>query len=121
MFARVAERGFDDLSQADSDVLVHVGPRGTAMAAVARARGVTKQAVQGQVRGLVERGYLELRPDPDDARARRLVHTERGLALMRALADVERALHAEVAADLGEGGMERLRRALDRAREVVEG
>ena len=58
MFRMVARDGFADVTVADSDILVHVRPDGASMAAIARARGVSKQAVQGQARGLVARGCL---------------------------------------------------------------
>lgn len=112
MFHRVAAEGFADIGLADSDILVHVGPDGTTMAAIARARGVSKQAVQGQVRGLARRGYLAIGPDPGDARARRVVHTARGRDLVGALAAAKRALHSEVGDALGPEGLERLRAAL---------
>ena len=98
---------------------LHAGPSGTTVAAITRAQDVSTQAVQGQVRGLVGRGHLEIGPDPVDARARRAVHTARGRGLERTLAATKRSLHAGVEHALGFGGMERLRRALGTAGDAV--
>lgn len=112
MFARVAAAGFDDLGAADSDILVHVGEDGIGMAALARARGVSKQAVQAPVRALVAKGYLTVGPDPKDARARIVRHDARGRALIAALAEAKASLQGEVEEALGAKGLHELRRSL---------
>lgn len=119
MFARAAAAGFDDITQADSDVLVHVGPDGTTMAAIARARGVSKQAMQGAVKSLVARDYLAMAPDPEDARARRVTHTKKGRELVATLDLIKAELHGAIAADLGADGLQALRDALSRAEKVA--
>ncbi|GAB5446922.1 MAG: hypothetical protein Gyms2KO_17950 [Gymnodinialimonas sp.] len=113
MFARAAAAGFEDITQADSDVLVHVGPEGTNMAAIARARGVSKQAMQGAVRSLIKRGYLQSMPDPGDARAQRLTHTQKGRDLVATLDLIKSELHAAVEAELGPTRLEALQTALE--------
>ncbi len=119
MFNRAALAGFPDITQADSDVLVHVGPDGTTMAAIARARGVSKQAMQGAVKSLVTRGYLEIAPDPDDARARRVTHTQKGRDLVATLDLIKSELHAAIEAELGPDRLQDLREALDVATRVA--
>lgn len=121
MFEDVATLGFAGLSQADSDVLVHIGRDGASMAAIARARGVSKQAMQGQVRSLVNRGYLTVEPDPHDARARIVRHSDKGLALVLALGRVKIALNTLISDALGDADMHRLRVLLQDAVRVIEG
>jgi DNA-binding MarR family transcriptional regulator len=113
MFARAADAGFEDITQADSDVLVHVGHDGTNMATIARARGVSKQAMQGAVRSLIKRGYLQAKPDPDDARAQKLTHTQKGRELVATLDLIKSDLHAAIEAELGPERLDALQAALD--------
>lgn len=51
---------------------------GTRLTDLARALGVTKQAVGQLVDELVDMGMLERLPDPDDGRAKRVCYTEAG-------------------------------------------
>ena len=112
MFERVRAAGFGDLTLADSDVLVHVGPDGISLSGLARARGVSKQAVQAPVRSLVARDYLRVDPDPEDARARIVRHTPRGIRMMEALAGIKRTLHREAEDAVGPSALVRLRAEL---------
>ncbi|MEM7490625.1 MAG: MarR family winged helix-turn-helix transcriptional regulator [Pseudomonadota bacterium] len=119
MFAALVAAGYDDVTTADGDVLVHVGPDGTRSTAIAKSRRITKQAAQEQVQRLIRRGYLETRPDPSDGRARLVVLTARGEAMMRDLVDIKRDLDARIARALGPAGMDELRTALRRARDAL--
>ncbi len=112
MFDRVAALGFDDITVADSEVLVEIGAEGRSLVQIAQARRVSKQAIQGQVRSLVDRGYLAVHPDPNDARAKRVMHTDKGMRLVTELVGVKRALHAEVLYMFGAEQLEMLRASL---------
>lgn len=112
MFEQVAQLGFEDITVADSDVLVQIGEAGASMVQIASARGVSKQAIQGQVKSLALRGYVAVKPDPDDARARRVVHTQKGRELVAAFVDVKLKLHADVEAKLGTERTKNLRNML---------
>jgi DNA-binding MarR family transcriptional regulator len=109
MFERVAAEGFSDIAQADSDVLVFVGPEGASLTDIARQRRVSKQAVHEQVHGLVDRNYLTLETDPADRRVRRVRYTAKGEALVAALRRVKRQLHKEMTLALGFEAMADLR------------
>ena len=65
--------------------------------------GVTKQAVSQVIDLLVNRGYLEREPDPDDRRRVRLSLTKRGedvvAAVLRGIEAVDRQLEAAVSAE----------------------
>ncbi len=112
MFEAVAQLGFDDVTVADSDVLVQIGRDGVSMVQIASARGVSKQSIQGQVKSLVARGYVEVKRDPKDARARCVIHTEKGRKLVAALSEVKLKLHAQVEAKLGPERAKNLRNML---------
>jgi DNA-binding MarR family transcriptional regulator len=108
MFEEVAQSGFGDITVADSDVLVFVGPRGARLTDIAAQRRVSKQAAHEQIHSLVKRGYLVLDADPEDRRARIVRHTERGRALVAALRAVKQKLHNNVAAELGQDRLKAL-------------
>ena len=73
-------RGFDDVRPAHGFAFARISVGDATTADVAVHLGITKQAAAQLVDHLVERGYVERRPDPRDRRARLLVLTERGWA-----------------------------------------
>jgi DNA-binding MarR family transcriptional regulator len=80
--------------QARGNLLVYIGPDGIRQSDLVARAQLTKQAVQQFVDDLVRDGILMRTPDPGDARARRVVLTEAGLA---ALQDADR-IKAEIEA-----------------------
>lgn len=112
MFAALRRAGYEDVTTADGDVLVHVGPDGTRSTEIAKSRRITKQAAQEQVQRLIRRGYLQMRPDPKDGRARLVVLTDRGEAMMRDLVAIKRSLDEQVKGVLGADRMDDLKAAL---------
>ena len=74
--------GFADVTVAQTNVLRHVDPDGMSQQALARDANVSKQAISQAVRALQARGLVSVTPDPEDARARRVVYTDRGRALI---------------------------------------
>jgi len=76
----LARRGFDDVRPAHGFAFVRISAGDATTADVAQHLGITKQAAAQLVAYLVERRYVERRPDPRDARARLLVLTQRGRA-----------------------------------------
>ena len=76
----VQRRGFDDVRPAHGFAFVRISTGDATTADVAVHLGITKQAAAQLVGHLVDRGYVERRPDPRDRRARLLVLTDRGWA-----------------------------------------
>jgi DNA-binding MarR family transcriptional regulator len=70
---------------------------------------MTKQAMGELVAYLVERGYLETVPDPDDGRARLVRATRRGWQAVDAGVEVIAAFDAWLEERLGADGVTRLR------------
>ena len=107
-------RGYD-LRPAQGFALVAVGTEGTTASRLADVLGITKQGTAKLVDGLVEQGYLVREAHGDDGRARLLVLTERGTALLRESVRIQRRIEAEWTATVGGDDMRALRRALETA------
>jgi DNA-binding MarR family transcriptional regulator len=78
-------------------------PAGTRVARLAEVSGLTKQALAQTLQPLLDGGYVEVMPDPDDRRARLVRRTEAGHrvegALRAALGHREEELAERVGAD----------------------
>lgn len=78
----LAQRGHTDLSPAQHDVLALVGRDGTRPVELARAQGVSRQAVSSTLAELEHLGYVERRSEEPGGRAVSYVPSERGLRLL---------------------------------------
>ena len=100
LFARLAERGFDDLRPAHAQVFQHLTEDGLRLTQLAGAAGVTPQSMAALVDDLERLGYLDRVPDPRDRRAALIRPTDRGRAEVRAarqiIAELERSWASEV-------------------------
>jgi DNA-binding MarR family transcriptional regulator len=106
------DAGWADVAAAHASVLATVDPGGSRLATLVERGGRTKQATAELAGHLLERGYLSLRPDPDDGRAKLYLPTARGYRLLasctRIVDDYEKWLDGV----LGGDGVASLRRAL---------
>ncbi|WP_432949559.1 MarR family winged helix-turn-helix transcriptional regulator [Kribbella sp. CA-253562] len=101
--ARLAADGFGDARFADGVVFQHLVGGPVTISVLAERLGVTQQAASKSVADLEKRGYLAREADPADARARNVVLTQRGQAVIAAArkhrAAVERQLRKALGAD----------------------
>jgi DNA-binding MarR family transcriptional regulator len=86
-----AALGHRGLKMSFATVMSHAGFPGARLSDIAAMNGLSKQAISQTARELADLGYIELLPDPEDARARLITLTERGRAL---IADSLRSLDA---------------------------
>jgi DNA-binding MarR family transcriptional regulator len=109
---RLAADGFEDARFADGVVFQHLVSGPVTISTLAERLGVTQQAASKSVVDLEKRGYLSRVPDPADARARQVVLTARGDAVIAAARKHRSALDAELRQALGDHRVEAARRLL---------
>jgi DNA-binding MarR family transcriptional regulator len=98
--AQLHASGFGDLPRNGAFILAGIDTAGGPRHDLPSELGVTKQAVSQVIDLLVNRGYLEREPDPDDRRRVRLSLTDRGdnavAAILRGVEAVDSRLEAVV-------------------------
>lgn len=112
MYTRVREAGYDDLPP--SHVLLFRYPTIADMrpSQLAEQLGMSKQGVNDLLRQLEAKGYVELRPDPADGRARLITLTDRGSALLETIRTAAQQVAAEWARSIGHDRFEAFRGTL---------
>ncbi|MGV3625724.1 MAG: MarR family winged helix-turn-helix transcriptional regulator [Archangium sp.] len=107
------------LRDAHTRLLPHLqNPEGIRLGELAKKLDVTKQAVQQLIADMVEGGFVQLAPDPDDSRARRTKLTDRGIAASLHGTSVLIALEKELG--LGKRDAKELHRLLSRVLMALE-
>jgi len=102
---KLAEHGYGDIRPTHGCVFRFVRGDGMRLTDLARLAGMTKQSAGELVDDLVDRGYVERIPDPEDRRAKLICLTDRGTEAQR----VGFGLFADLEARWGERfGPERL-------------
>jgi DNA-binding MarR family transcriptional regulator len=91
--ANLASR--DQISAAHVHITRHLGLKGSRLTDLARAAGMSKQAMGDLVDQCSAWGLVQREPDPLDARARRVVFTPVGLAWLQAFKDAVAQAEAE--------------------------
>lgn len=98
---RLAEQGHPDMRPSHGFALQAVGADGVSASELGRRLGVTKQAAGKTVDRLEALGYVARQPDPSDARAKRVVLTDRGHDSLRRSARIFEQLRADWASVIG--------------------
>jgi DNA-binding MarR family transcriptional regulator len=112
IYEGVVAAGFDDLRPAHVTLFRWPGPDGRRPTEVAADAQITKQAVNDLLRHLEKRGYLELRPDPSDNRARLIRLTARGKRLHKLAVGIHSDVEDEWAQAIGRREFAMLREKL---------
>ena len=95
LFEAVRAAGYDDLQPVHVLLFQYPTIANLRPGQLAEEAGLSKQAINDLLRQLEAKGYIALRPDPSDRRARRITLTPRGNELMECV----RAAAYEVAED----------------------
>ena len=111
--------GYDQAKPAHTAVFANLPATGARSADLAAKARITRQSMGEVIRELVDFGILEMTPDPDDRRAKRVTYTDAGLRYagtgMTHIADFEDRMLAE----LGEEAYECLRDGLETIARVL--
>ena len=109
---RIRQRGFADVSLADTNLLANLDTSGTIISALARRAGVTRQAASQQITLLERAGYVERRSSDTDGRAAVIHQTPRGRALLDDALDIVEELESGYADCVGSAQFARLKNLL---------
>jgi DNA-binding MarR family transcriptional regulator len=112
----LAAAGFDDIRVSHWPVIQYPGPAGARPSELAARAGMSKQAINHLIRDLEKLGYLALRPDPSDSRARLVELTDRGEAMMKAGFEAAEAVDRMFESRLSARQRKELRSALAKLR-----
>ena len=75
---RLASDGIEDITLRHFVIIPYIDHKGIRAVDIARQVGISKQAVSKLVDELVQKGYLDLKPDPADGRAHLISMSEKG-------------------------------------------
>ncbi|MDY8108778.1 MarR family winged helix-turn-helix transcriptional regulator [Fulvimarina sp. 2208YS6-2-32] len=119
--ARALARRFDEalrpagLKSGQFSLLISLNrPEPPTLGSVARLLAMDRTTLTANLKPLERDGLLTLVRDETDRRARRLVLTDRGRAVLAHAAPIWTATHEAIEAELGAGEADRLRAGLDR-------
>lgn len=76
--ARLHDKGWPDISRAQSMLMVNIVSGVTRPSEIARRMGVSRQAIHSTIAQLIDKGVVTLEDDADDARHKRLSLTAFG-------------------------------------------
>ena len=120
IFRAMHDAGYDDVTIAQSRLLMGIDTAGTRLSVLAERAQIAKQTATALVDRLERAGYVERVPDPSDGRARLVRMTARAEAILPIARAEEERIEAEWAAHLGAKRMAQLRDALTSLREVTD-
>jgi DNA-binding MarR family transcriptional regulator len=114
LYRRLAESGYRDLRPRHGIVLAYLDEQGSRATELAVLSGRHKQLVGRTVDELEALGYVERTPDPTDRRAKLVVPTPRGRAVMRLSDEIMGDIGARSARAVGVEDYRQFRRTLQR-------
>lgn len=120
IFRAVHSAGFDDVTIAQSRLLMGIDPDGTRVSVLADRAQIAKQTATALVDKLERAGYVERVPDPTDGRARLVRLTPRAESALPLARAEEDRIEAEWRAHLGVERMDQLRSALIALRDITD-
>lgn len=120
IFRAVHAAGFDDVTIAQSRLMMGIDSEGTRLSVLAERAQIAKQTATALVDKLERAGYVERVPDPSDGRARLVRMTARAEAALPLARAEEDSIEAEWRAHLGAELMDQLRDALTALRDITD-
>ncbi len=120
IFRAVHDAGFDDVTIAQSRLMMGIDTDGTRLSVLADRAQIAKQTATALVDKLERAGYVERVPDPSDGRARLVRMTPRAETALPVARAEEDRIEAEWRAHLGAERMDQLRQALTALRDITD-
>ena len=120
IFRAVHDAGFEDVTIAQSRLLMGIDIDGTRLSVLAERAQIAKQTATALVDKLERAGYVERVLDPSDGRARLVRMTPRAEAVLPLARAEEDRIEAEWRAHLGPELMDHLREALTALRDITD-
>jgi DNA-binding MarR family transcriptional regulator len=120
IFEALQRAGFEDLTIAQSRLMMGLDAEGTRLSVLADRAQIAKQTATALVDKLERAGYVERVPDPSDGRARLVRMTARAEAAVPLARAEEDRIEAEWREHLGARRMQQLREALTALREITD-
>lgn len=120
MVRQAHRRGYTELSTAHNSVFATLGVEPARATDLAARAGITRQSMGELVRGMCDLGYLEMRPDPTDRRAKLVAWTDKGLVNAREGFEHIRDRERQFAEEFGAGDYDAVRKQLARITELIE-
>ena len=120
IFRAVHDAGFDDVTIAQSRLMMGIDTEGTRLSVLAERAQIAKQTATALVDKLERAGYVERVLDPSDGRARLVRMTPRAEAALPIARAEEDRIEAEWRAHLGAERMDQLRQALTALRDITD-
>ena len=108
----LAARGWQPLSRTESEIMLFVDRGVTSPVDIARALGVSRQAINQATKALIERGLIALDADPSDGRRKVLTFPPSGEAIGRDAVEIIRGMERELERRLGKRRLDALRTAV---------
>ena len=109
---RLAACGFEGLTGGAATLMPLIEPQGSRPIILAERSGLTRQAVGQIIRELVVRRFVEVVPDPSDARAKIVRVVGTGHALQEASIAAVDEIYRRAGAVIGDDGVPRLEAAM---------
>jgi len=119
-YGRLAECGHSRITPAHSSVFRNILPGGSRISDMATEAGITKQSMGYLVDSLVQLGYVALRADPEDGRAKLVVLTGQGECVTEELRGMSRELEEKLNGELGPEWLDDLRQKLQELDRFLE-
>jgi DNA-binding MarR family transcriptional regulator len=113
-------RGHPEIKPAHNSVFATLAPEGSRAADMAARAGITRQSMGEVIREMVDLGILEMRPDPEDRRAKLVTYTEHGQWVASHGYEHLRELEQRFAEEFGDQEYETARDVLARVANLLD-
>ena len=108
----IAARGWEALSRTESQIMVLIAQGTRSPVEIARALGLSPQAINQASKPLIKRGLIRLEPDPLDGRRKLMCPAESGINIGIDAAEIITGMEQELEKRLGKKQLEVLRSCL---------